>query len=155
MIRLRRSVVAETLSGNNTGTDATKEALVRTTTLAPSDGIYEATPDYAHGIEVTDISRFVFVAGTMGLDPRGKPGADLSSQLTQIWANIARILAEAEMTVDNVVRVTSYLTNAEQAAANGAARVAALAGRIVPTTAIVVQTLSPDWLVEVEVIAAG
>ncbi len=128
---------------------------MRTTTLAPTDGIYEPTLDYAHGIEVCEVSRFVFVAGTMGLDPSGKPGADLGSQLTLIWANVARILAEADMTVENVVRVTSYLTDPAQATANGAARVAALGDRVVPTTAIVVQTLSPDWLVEVEVIAAG
>jgi hypothetical protein len=35
------------------------------------------------------------------------------------------------------------------------ARVAALGGRAVPTTAIVVQTLSDDWRLEIEVIAAG
>ena len=32
---------------------------------------------------------------------------------------------------------------------------AALGGRLVPTTAIVVETLARDWLVELEVIAAG
>jgi aerobic C4-dicarboxylate transport protein len=35
------------------------------------------------------------------------------------------------------------------------ARVAALRGRAVPTTAIVAQTLSSDWLVEIEVLAAA
>jgi enamine deaminase RidA (YjgF/YER057c/UK114 family) len=51
--------------------------------------------------------------------------------------------------------VTSYLRDVADAEANGAARVAALGGRVVPTTAIVVQTLSDSWLVEVEVIAAA
>ena len=41
------------------------------------------------------------------------------------------------------------------AQANAEARVAALGGRVVPTTAIVAQTLERDWLVEIEVIAAG
>ena len=59
------------------------------------------------------------------------------------------------MTVDNIVRVTSYLRDVAYAEANGKARVAALGGRIVPTTAIVVQTLDPDWLIELEVIAAA
>jgi hypothetical protein len=35
------------------------------------------------------------------------------------------------------------------------ARVAALQGNIVPTTAIVVQTLSANWLVELEIVAAA
>ena len=41
------------------------------------------------------------------------------------------------------------------AAANQEARIAALGNRRVPTTAIVVETLKEDWLVEIEVIAAA
>jgi 2-iminobutanoate/2-iminopropanoate deaminase len=58
------------------------------------------------------------------------------------------------MTVDNIVRATSYLRDASYADVNGAARVAALNGRVIPTTAIVAETLESDWLVEIEVIAA-
>ena len=59
------------------------------------------------------------------------------------------------MTVDNIVRLTSYLTDRSLAAANAAARVEALSGRSIPTTAIIVQTLDQRWLVEIEVVAAG
>jgi hypothetical protein len=60
-----------------------------------------------------------------------------------------------DMTVDDVVRATSYLRDAPYAGPNAAARVAALGGRAVATTAIVAQTLAEDWLVEIEVIATG
>ena len=59
------------------------------------------------------------------------------------------------MSVDNIVRVTSYLRDPSYAEANQNARVAALKGRVVPTTAIVVQTLVADWLVELEIVAAA
>ena len=72
-----------------------------------------------------------------------------------MWDNLRAILAHADMTVENVVRVTSYLRDAAYAEANAQARVEALNGRIVPTTAIVVETLMPEWLVEIELIAAG
>ena len=72
-----------------------------------------------------------------------------------MWANIRTILASAAMGVDNIVRVTSYLRDAAFAEINGAARTAALGGRVVPTTAIVADTLSDSWLVEIEVIAAA
>jgi enamine deaminase RidA (YjgF/YER057c/UK114 family) len=121
----------------------------------PTRGIYAATDDYIHALEVRDPHRLLFVAGTMGLDAAGAPRATLEEQLEQLWANIRTILSSAGMTVDNIVRVTSYLRDAADAEANGAARVAALGGRVVPTTAIVVQTLSDAWLVEVEVIAAA
>ena len=71
-----------------------------------------------------------------------------------VWDNLRTILAAADLTVDHIVRVTSYLRDAAYAEANAAARVAALGGRAVPTTAIVVGTLEPSWLVEIEVIAA-
>ncbi len=121
----------------------------------PTEGVYTPTDDYVHALEVRDPTRLLFVAGSMGLDTAGVPPATLEEQLEQVWANIRVILASAEMTVDNIVRVTSYLRDGADADANGAARVAALGGRVVPTTAIVVQTVSDDWLVEVEVIAAA
>ena len=121
----------------------------------PTAGVYAATDDYVHAMEVDGAQRLLFVAGTLGLDPTGAPGATLEEQLVLVWANIRAILASAGMTVENIVRLTSYLRDASYAEANAAARVAALGGRAVPTTAIVAQTLVSDWLVEIEVIAAG
>jgi enamine deaminase RidA (YjgF/YER057c/UK114 family) len=120
----------------------------------PTDGVYAASDDYVHAMEVRAAQRLLFVAGTVGLDPAGAPGATLDEQLELIWSNIRAILSSAGMTVANIVRLTSYLRDASYAEANGAARVAALGDRRVPTTAIVAQTLTPDWLVEIEVIAA-
>ncbi|MFI6998440.1 RidA family protein [Nocardia sp. NPDC050175] len=121
----------------------------------PTEDIYAAADDYVHAMEVRGAQRLLFVSGTMGLDPDGKPAETLTEQLELIWSNLRAILASADMTVDNIVRLTSYLRDASDAEANAAARVAALGGRAVPTTAIVVQTLDNDWLVEVEVVAAG
>jgi enamine deaminase RidA (YjgF/YER057c/UK114 family) len=128
---------------------------MKTTTHSPTDGIYAPVGDYVHALEVHEPGRLLFVAGTMGLDAAGTPGANLAEQLDLLWANIRRILASADMTVDNVVRVTSYLRDVAYVGENSAARVSALNGRLVPTTAIVVQTLASEWLVEIEVIAAA
>ena len=122
---------------------------------SPTDGVYPATGDYIHAMEVRGAQRLLFVAGTVGLDQGGTPGSTLDEQLALIWSNIRTILASADMTVDNIVRLTSYLRDASYAEANAAARAAALNGRVVPTTAIVAETLVSDWLVEIEVIAAG
>ncbi|MEM8749140.1 MAG: RidA family protein [Pseudomonadota bacterium] len=121
--------------------------------INPSEGIYPATRDYVHGIEVSGATRQLFVSGTMGLSEDGSAPACLDAQLDLIWKNIRRILAEADMSVANIVRLSSYLARPEYAAKNQAAREAALGDRVVPTTAIVVTTLDPSWLVEIEVIA--
>lgn len=121
----------------------------------PTQGVYAATSDYIHALEVRNPTRFLYVAGTMGLDQAGVAGKTLDEQLALIWSNLRTILASADMTVDNIVRITSYLRDTDYVEANQNARVAALNGRAVPTTAIVVQTLLPDWLVELEVVAAA
>jgi enamine deaminase RidA (YjgF/YER057c/UK114 family) len=91
----------------------------------------------------------------MGLDEKGNAPQGLDRQLALLWSNMRRILAEAGMTTDNIVRVTSYLRDAGFAKANARARLDALGNRRVPTTAIVVETLLPEWLVEIEAIAVA
>ena len=75
----------------------------------PVDGIYAATPDYVHALEVRRPERFLYIAGTMGLRPDGSAPKTLDEQLELIWNNMRTILAEASMTTDNIVRLTSYL----------------------------------------------
>jgi 2-iminobutanoate/2-iminopropanoate deaminase len=121
----------------------------------PTQGIYPASSDYVHAMEVQGPARFLYVAGTMGLDQNGVAGKSLAEQLDLIWRNLGAILASADMTVDNIVRLTSYLRDPAYAEENAVARVKALNGRVIPTIGIVAQTLSSDWLVEIEVVAAA
>ena len=121
----------------------------------PTEGVYATTDDYVHAIEVRNPQRRLYVAGTMGLEADGAAGATLERQLELLWDNLRAILASAGMTTDNIVRLTSYLRDGAYAEANAAARVKALGDRRVPTTALIVQTLMDDWLVELEIVAAA
>lgn len=121
----------------------------------PTEGVYATTDDYVHAIEVRNPQRLLYVAGTMGLEADGAAGATLERQLELLWDNLRAILASAGMTTDNIVRLTSYLRDGAYAEANAAARVKALGDRRVPTTALIVQTLMDDWLVELEIVAAA
>ena len=121
----------------------------------PTEGVYATGGDWVHAMEVRGAERFLFLSGTMGLDPAGAAGKDLDEQLELVWNNIRAILAGAGMTTDNIVRLTSYLRDVSYAQANAAARLRALGDRRIPTTAIVVQTLEEEWLVELEVVAAA
>lgn len=128
---------------------------METVTHNPTEGVYATTDDYVHALEVRNPQRLLYVAGTMGLENNGEPGATLERQLELLWDNLRAILKSADMTVDNIVRLTSYLRDVAYVEANGAARVKALGDRRIPTTAIVVQTLQDDWLVELEIVAAA
>ena len=121
----------------------------------PTEGVYSTGRDWVHALEVRGAERMLFVSGTMGLRPDFSAPPTLEEQLKCVWNNLRAILAEAGMTVDNIVRLTSYLRDASYAEANAQARIEALGDRRIPTTAIVVQTLQPDWLIELEIIAAA
>jgi 2-iminobutanoate/2-iminopropanoate deaminase len=121
----------------------------------PSEGVYSTGGDWVHALEVRGAERLLFVSGTMGLRPDFIAPDTVDEQLECVWDNLRAILASADMTVDNIVRLTSYLRDASYAEANAQARIRALGERRIPTTAIVVETLDPGWLVELEIIAAG
>jgi 2-iminobutanoate/2-iminopropanoate deaminase len=121
----------------------------------PTEGVYSTGGDWVHAMGVRGAERLLFLSGTMGLRPDFTAPPTLDEQLECVWNNIRAILASAGMTVDNIVRLTSYLRDTAYAEANAQARIKALGERRIPTTAIVVQTLESDWLIELEVIAAG
>lgn len=121
----------------------------------PSEGVYSTGGDWVHAMEVRGAERMLFVSGTMGLRPDFTAPPTLDEQLECVWDNLRAILASAGMTVENIVRLTSYLRDSSYAEANAQARIRALGDRRIPTTAIVVQTLEPDWLVELEIVAAA
>ena len=110
--------------------------------------------DFVHAMEVVEPKRFLYAAGTMGLDAKGVAGRTLSEQLELLWSHPA-ILASADMTVANIVRLTSYLRDRSYGEENARARIRALRRPLIPTVAIIAQTLEEDWLVEIEFIAAA
>ncbi|MCG8440431.1 MAG: hypothetical protein MI723_01360 [Caulobacterales bacterium] len=77
----------------------------------------------------------------MGRGAPGNGGADLLAPLMLIWSNVRAILANIGAPADNIVRITRCLRYASYAERHAEARVIALGGRRMPTTAIVVQTL--------------
>ena len=75
----------------------------------PDEGVYSTGGDWVHAMEVRGAERLLFLSGTMGLDPAGAAGATLDEQLDLVWSNIRTILASANMSTANIVRLTSYL----------------------------------------------
>jgi enamine deaminase RidA (YjgF/YER057c/UK114 family) len=111
---------------------------------------------YAQGLEVTGAQRLVFVSGQVGTDEDGHWLAGIEAQARQVIGRITAILAEADLGLDDIVKLTIYLTN--PADFDGFMPVAA---ELMPQpqsaiTALVVPFLSsPEQLVEIEAIAAG
>jgi enamine deaminase RidA (YjgF/YER057c/UK114 family) len=50
----------------------------------PTEGVYATGGDWVHAMEVRGAERFLFMSGTMGLDPAGAAGADAREQLALV-----------------------------------------------------------------------
>jgi 2-iminobutanoate/2-iminopropanoate deaminase len=112
---------------------------------------------YAHAVEVPGGTRLLFISGQVGVALDGTLPSDFARQLEQAMDNVEALLAAAGMAKANVVKANYYLTRADDLPALGQIRrrrwATAEPGAV---TVIVVSALArPDYLVEVEVIAAG
>jgi enamine deaminase RidA (YjgF/YER057c/UK114 family) len=113
---------------------------------------------YAHAVEVPPGLRWVVASGQLGVGPDDVAPEGAEAQAAICLANIDAILAEAGMDRGNVVRLNAFVTAREHMAGYMAARDAWLAGqaRLPASTLVIVAGFTrPEFLVEVEVLAAG
>jgi enamine deaminase RidA (YjgF/YER057c/UK114 family) len=110
---------------------------------------------YSHGIEVPANARWLFISGQLGISPNGKVREGTAAQAEQAWANIISILKDAGMGVGDLVKITTFITNAADVPVVRATREKAI-GNIRPaSTLLVIQALaSPEYRIEIEAVAA-
>ena len=111
---------------------------------------------YAFGVETRAEARTLHVSGQVGVSPEdGSLPPDFAGQCRQAILNIEAVLSEANMTLNNIVKMSFFLTRREDMATLIDVRKELLDGvRPAITTLFVAGLVDPDWLVEIEVIAS-
>jgi len=110
---------------------------------------------YSDAIGVAPNMRWLFTAGTPGLSAAGKLPDDITGQAELTWQNVVELLTKADMGIGDIVKVTQYLTRAEDVKAYAAVRTRYLGdARPASMLLVVPQLVWPELLVEVEIIAA-
>lgn len=111
---------------------------------------------YSHAIEVRAGARLLHVSGQVGVDAYGRCPADIHEQSEIVWSNLSTLLRAADMSMEHIVKLSSFVVGRENFAAYAAVRARHL-GEVRPaSTSLIVDALvRPEWLVEVELIAAG
>ena len=79
---------------------------------------------------------------------------DFAGQARLIWRHLGAVLASAGMTYDDLVSLRFFLASAADDPANVAILRDHLGEHRAARTVVVQQLLEPDWLLEVEAIAA-
>ena len=110
---------------------------------------------YAQAVEVTNARRILYVSGQIPETKDGTLPSTFGDQCRQAWANVEAQLRAADMSLDNVVKVTTFLARRSDAMENRAIRQEVLGERTPALTAIVTGIFDERWLVEIEAIAAA
>lgn len=111
---------------------------------------------YAHGVAAPAGARWLHLAGQVGVRPDGTMAEGVEAQSEQAFLNIFEILQHAGMSRYDLVKITVFLLDRQHLDAFRAAR-----GRLLPpvepasTLVIVAGLARPDFLVEIEAIAAA
>ncbi len=111
---------------------------------------------YSLGVEAPATARWLYVSGQVGVAPDGAVADGSEAQMEAAWRNVLAILDSAGMGPGDLVKVTVFLTRAEDVGLYRQVRDRMLAGAEPASTLIVITALAhPDWLVEIEAVAAA
>lgn len=110
---------------------------------------------YSHGITVSPSARYLFISGQIPVRPDGTVPETFGEQCAVVWENVGAILRDAEMNWANLVKVTTFLSDRTYAVENGVVRRHHLGDTRPALTVIVAQILEPQWLLEIEAVAAA
>jgi enamine deaminase RidA (YjgF/YER057c/UK114 family) len=112
---------------------------------------------YSHVVEVEG-GRLLFVSGQVPVNAqRQLASRDFREQVEKVYDNLGTVLKSVGAGFENVVKTTNFLTNISQAKVFREvrdARFAHLRTRPASTTLVITALVEPEFLLEIEVIAA-
>jgi len=114
--------------------------------------VHEPT-GYSHASRVGNT---LYIAGQVAKDRDNNlvGRSDIEAQVRQVYANLASILEETGGRLENIVKMTTFLTDLASIGSYRKVRNELFAEPYPPNTLVIVQSLfSPEYLVEIEAIA--
>lgn len=110
---------------------------------------------YSQAVDVAGATRLVFISGQIPETAQGDTPAGFEAQARLAWANVIAQLEAAGMTLDNLVKHTTYLSDRKYREANSSIRREILGDRAPALTVIIADIFDEAWLLEIEAVAAA
>ncbi len=111
---------------------------------------------YSQLVSVEPHRRWVYLSGQIGVTPEGVLPDSAEGQMKQTWANLLALLAAEGLGPEHLVRINAFITRQDLTGLFRETRDAALDGAQPASTLLVVAGLAhPDWVVEIEAVAAS
>jgi 2-iminobutanoate/2-iminopropanoate deaminase len=109
---------------------------------------------YAQAVEVEKPTRTLYLSGQIPVSGGGVIPDTFGEQCHLVWRNVEAQLHAAGMTLDNLVKVTTFLSDRKFGDENGDVRRKILGERSPALTVVIAGIYDPAWLLEIEAIAA-
>lgn len=110
---------------------------------------------YTQALEISGASRILFISGQIPSSRDGDVPGDFEAQARLVWANIIAQLGAADMTLDNLVKVTYFLSDRKHIPDYRRVRQEILGERRIALTTIITGIFDEAWLLEIEAVAAA
>ena len=111
--------------------------------------------EYHHGMEAPAGARLLFVSGQIGVRPDGTVPGTIEEQCEEAWRNVFRVLESAGMGPEDLLRINQYFVRAEDVEPIRRMRVKMTGELRTGSTLLRVAGLAaPEWLIEIEAVAA-
>ncbi|TPJ27014.1 RidA family protein [Mesorhizobium sp. B2-7-2] len=111
---------------------------------------------YSHGVEIPAGKRLVLCSGQLGIGPDDAVPEDAGAQTELCFKNIAAILSETGLTLNDIVRINAFVIGREHLQAYMDVRNRLFSDPAPASTLMIVSGFArPEFNVEVEVLAAG
>ncbi len=110
---------------------------------------------YSNALEVSGQARTLYISGQIPTDENGAAPEDFEAQARLAWGNVEKQLAAADMTLDDLVKVTVFLASYDLRDINAKVRWDVMGERMVALSTVIAGPYDPAWKIEIEAIAVA
>lgn len=110
---------------------------------------------YALAAAVSGAEQLVFVSGQVPETAAGQVPAGFRDQARLAWRNVEHVLQDCALSLGNLVKVTTYLSDRAYRQANAEVRREVLGDLEPALTVIITGIYDERWLLEIEAVAAA
>ena len=154
-VSIRRRSIPALAASVYAGAGAQETPPMKTVRHLNSDDLPKPTGNYTHGTLAQAARQLIFVSGQVAWsDANGKGPRDFDVQCNLVWKHVESVLREGGMQLGDLIKITTFLSSRAHRAANSRIREQVLGKHTPAVTIVICDIYSPDWLLEIEGIAA-
>ncbi|WP_218617831.1 RidA family protein [Cryptosporangium aurantiacum] len=110
---------------------------------------------YGMGALATGASNILFISGQVPEDETGHVPETFDDQCRLAWRNVVGVLNTAHLGLENLTKVTVFLSDRQYREANARIRHEVLGGHSPALTVIITGIYDEKWLLEIEAVAVS